>query len=100
MSTKVYGVSDDLIEFDGDVSGEVMLASGPSLLMFSDGTILTINYGANGVAIWKIVVLKEGPLLKRVDICTDEDADVYSDVAHFSDGLTMAFHSRDWERVK
>lgn len=100
MGTKVYGASDDLIEFEGDVSGEVMIASGPSLLTFSDGTILTINYGANDLAIWKIVILKEGPLLKGVDICTDEDADVYSDVAHFADGLKMAFHSVNWERVR
>jgi hypothetical protein len=100
VGTKVYGASDDLIEFDGDVSGEVMIASGPSLLMFSDGTILTINYGDNDLAIWKIVVLMKGSLFKSVDICTDEDADVYSDVVHFQDGLTMAFHSRDWARVK
>ncbi len=100
MGTKVYGTSDDLIEFEGDVSGEVMIASGPSLLVFNDGTILTINYGADGMALWKIVVLKEGPLLITIHRCTDEDAEVYSDVAHFADGLSFAFHSRDWERVQ
>lgn len=46
MSTKIYGASDDLIEFEGDV---------------------------------------------RIDQCVDEDADMYSDVAHFKDGLKWAY---------
>ncbi len=103
MGTKVYGVSDDLIEFEGDVSGEATIySSRPSLLMFSDGTILAINYGTNGAALWKIVILKSGPLLITVDRCTEDESDTspYSDVAHFADGLSFAFHSRDWERVQ
>ncbi len=101
MGTKVYGTSDDLIEFEGDVDGEVMVSSGsPSLLMFNDGTILTINYGADGLAIWKIVVQKEGPLFISIERCTDEDAEVYSDIAYFADGLSFAFSASAWQRVQ
>ena len=50
MATKVYGASDDLIEFDGDVTGEVGHFGTDDnergdLIIFSDGTLLEIKYG-------------------------------------------------------
>ena len=67
MSTKVYGCSDDLIEVEGDVCGETSPAysSGddekPALLIFSDGTILSVVYGkpTNG-AIWSVNLVRQG----------------------------------------
>ena len=58
MSTRVYGASDDLIEFDGDLCGEVGC------------------YGSG------------------------EEADPYSDVAHFRDGALHAWAAREAERVR
>lgn len=105
MSTKVYGCSDDLIEFDGDVRGEVGFYSGdddkPCLLIFDDGTMLTVKYGkqTNG-GIWSVELAERGSLFDRIEICTDDEADPYSDVAHFRDGLKRAWAAKDWEPVR
>jgi hypothetical protein len=106
MTTKVYGQSDDLIEFDGDVSGEVGCYGTDDrdqgvLVAFSDATLLEVKYGKNGDGIWEVKLLKKGALLDRIDQCADPDANPYSDVAHFNAGITWAYASRgEWEKVK
>lgn len=102
MSTKIYGASDDLIEFEGDLRGE---ASGGSqqgaLVALSDGTILLVNYGKPVLGgVWAITVLRKGDLFERLDVCEDEDADLYSDVAHFRDGKLRAWVASDMEIVR
>ncbi len=44
MGTEVFGHSDDLIELEGDLSEEFIGGEKPCLLIFSDGTVLTIKY--------------------------------------------------------
>jgi hypothetical protein len=107
MATKVYGQSDDLIEFDGDVHGEVGHydsregdeAEG-TLVAFSDGTLLQVRYGKAKQAIWQVTAIHKGTLFQRIDECHDEDAKPYSDIAHFGDGLKWAYAAKEWERVK
>ena len=96
MTTEVYGASDDLIEFDGDVDGEVYGGDDPTLLICSDGTLLSIKYGKEHLAIWGITLLHQGSLLERIDLCLDQDADRYSDTAHFVDGLKWAYAASKW----
>jgi hypothetical protein len=101
MSTKVYGESDDLVEFEGDVDGEVNHYSSdeePILVAFSDGTLATFRYAERGI--WKADMLHQGLLFERIDPCHDEDADPHSDVLHFRDGLKWAYSSSQFERVK
>jgi hypothetical protein len=113
MTTRIYGASDDLIEFDGDVRGEVGAyglcpprygndEDKSGLVMCSDGTVLSVAYGDFAHrGIWKLTVLQKGSLLERVDVCDDEAADPYSDVAHFADGLKWAYVAKGkWERVE
>lgn len=100
MTTKIYGASDDLIEFEGDVYGESGGGDEPALVILSDGTLLEIKYGKADMGVWSVVPVKAGALFDRVDPCFDDDADPYSDVAHFYDGLTWAYVAREWERVK
>jgi hypothetical protein len=90
--TKVYGASDDLIEFDGDVYGEVgHMSDRPCKVTMSDGTELLVKYGKpDHGGVWWVRLKKAGPLFDRIDECFDEDADPYSDVAYFKDGLTGA----------
>ena len=108
MTTRVYGASDDLFEVEGDVTGEAGAlgaardsSRGKGMIAFcSDGTVLRVVYGDEaGRGIWKLTVLERGPLLERVDVCTDEDADPYSDVAHFRSGLRWVYLAKSAERV-
>lgn len=106
MATKIYGQSDDLIEVDGDVRGEVGCYGTDEnkhpgvLLTCSDGTVLAVKYGKASMAIWQIVVHRQGDLFDRIDACMDEDANPYSDVAHFKDGLKWVMASTAWQRVR
>jgi hypothetical protein len=104
MSTKVYGASDDLIEIEGDMQGEVGCYSQPEqgvLLMFSDGTVLSVKYNGRVSGVWAISLLKEGVRFKGIDQCADHDARPHSDVAHFHDGVKWCFAAtEDWEQVK
>lgn len=106
MSTKVYGASDDLVEFEGDVSGEVGHYTRDSdqdrgaLVACSDGTLLSVKYGKPTGGIWNITVVREGDLFAGIEVCTDEDANPHSDVAMFRDGLKWALAANDWDRVR
>lgn len=102
--TKVYGSSDDLIEFEGDVSGEVGCYGTDDrdhgvLVVFSDGTVLDVKYGKSGTCIWGITVLRKGDLLIGVTECHDEEANPCSDVATFRPGLKWARAATEWEKV-
>lgn len=105
MATEIYGNSDDLIEFEGDVYGEVGCYGTDDrdkgvLVICSDGTMLEVKYGKNGDGIWEVKLLQRGSLFDRLELCTSEDADPYSDVAHFKDGLKWAYAAKDdWEKV-
>jgi hypothetical protein len=106
MTTRIYGCSDDLIEFEGDVGGEVGHYDSDdnapgALVALSDGTLLTVKYGKPGnLAIWAISVLRKGDLFDRIEECSDEEANPYSDQAFFRAGLKWAYVATRWERVK
>lgn len=100
MSTQIYGASDDLIEIQGDLSEEFYGGDKPTLLIFSDGTALTIKYGKEHLAVWAITLITQGKLFMRIAHCTDEDAERYSDTAHFNDGLKWAYVAKEWSHVK
>lgn len=106
MTTKVYGASDDLIDFEGDFQGEVGCYGTDDrergvLVVMSDSTLLEIKYGKNDEAVWGIRLVKKGKLFDRIDQCDGNgDGDSYSDVAHFRDGITWAYAATDWEKVQ
>lgn len=104
MTTKVYGASDDLIEFSGDFSGEVGCYGTDDrdhgvLVVMSDGTLLEVKYGKGGMGIWAVQVLKKGELFDRYDPCDDEEADIYSDVVYFKNGIRWAYAAYEWKKV-
>ena len=100
MATELYGASDDLIELDGDLSEEFSGGEKPCLLIFSDGTVLSIKYGKEHLAVWAITVIEEGDLFKSIVHCTNEDAERYSDTVNFKDGLDWVYFVREWRFVK
>jgi len=105
MATKIYGASDDLIEFEGDVIGEVGQYGTDDrehgvLIILSDGTLLEVKYGKGAMAIWGIALIKVGDLFDHLEACSDEDIDPHSDIAYFKDGLKWGYAATEWERVK
>ena len=99
MGTEVFGHSDDLIELEGDLSEEFIGGEKPCLLIFSDGTVLTIKYGKEHLAVWAITLITQGKLFKRISHCTDEDAGRYSDTAYFNGGLEWVYIAKEWNHV-
>ena len=105
MATKIYGESDDLIEFDGDVYGEISNYGTDEeehgeLIICSDGTLLEIKYGKADMAVWGITVINQGVLFDHLESCSDEDAKPHSDVAYFKDGLKWAYGASAWEKAR
>lgn len=84
--TRVFGQSDDLVEFEGEINDE-MGAYGDDgrTLEFSDGTVLHVVYATSGI--WKITVKVKGSLFENIVECEDPEADPYSDIACFKKGL-------------
>jgi hypothetical protein len=91
---------DDLIEFRGDiqdtVSHEYTDERAPSLLAFSDGTILLIHFDEEGSE-WHIQCVHKGALFDRIQSNLDKQD---TEVAHFRDGLKWAYAARDAEKVR
>lgn len=106
MATKVYGASDDLIEFEGDLRAEVGCYGTDEskdlgvLVAFSDGTALLVKYGKADLAIWQVTVLHEGELFESFEQCTDEEAMPSSDVVTFRDGRLRAWVGKHAQGVK
>jgi uncharacterized protein (DUF2237 family) len=105
MTTRVYGASDDLIEFEGDVYGEVGCYGTDDqehgvLVICSDGTLMDVKYGKGDQGIWGITLIKQGDLFDKIVPCDDENARPHSDVAHFKDGLKWCYAAKEWEKVR
>jgi hypothetical protein len=62
MGIKIYGASDDLIEIEGDIQEEFNVylrdEHDSRILAVSDGTLLRINYDADGI--WRLTRLISG----------------------------------------
>lgn len=79
--TKIYGYSDDNIELKGDINDEIGCYNEIVTLFFSDGTAARFEYPkAPNLGVWACTVINKGLGFVSLDICTDEDADPYSDV--------------------
>ena len=95
--TRIYGASDDLVEFEGELEDEFGCYDKAVLIVLSDGTVLLVAYGEKGV--WKITVQDKGSLFDRLELCDSPEADPYSDVAHFKTGLQWAYAATKFERI-
>jgi len=59
MTTKIYGASDDLLEFEGDIEDEFYVnCDKPFYIGLSDGTLLKMEYDDNGI--WRIHLVRKG----------------------------------------
>ena len=84
MKTKVYGMSDDLVEIETDQNiypfDEIGCFDSMVRILFTDDTVIEVEYGKEGKGIWKIEVTHKGNAKQKLTICDDEDADIYSDI--------------------
>lgn len=82
MNVTVYGASDDLIEVEGDVSEEFTYDDdNDNYLVFSDGTVLRVEYGSSGV--WRISPVSGTPSIAQAP---EDDDSNYSDRAMLDAG--------------
>lgn len=97
----VYGASDDLIEVMGDTETELDdefpyyppdgTNDPGAMLGFSDGTVLNIRYSNEGDGVWRITPEVKGTGFDRIDQCTADDPDRYSDRAYLRDVSWVVF---------
>lgn len=78
---KVYGC-DDLVEIEGSVykEDEIGCYRKDVRIQFIDGTVIRVGYSKKTIAVWFIEVENKGSAKQFLEICEDEDADIYSDV--------------------
>lgn len=96
---KIYGGSDDLIEIEGDLTEEFNIGAGdqqPKLLAFSDGTLLRIVYGDEGI--WRITPLVRGSAVYTKEFeATDADGE-YSDVVTLDGDIQWVALASSWAK--
>lgn len=98
---KVYGASDDLVEIEGDIEEEFGAYDCKGYLMFSNGVLLTIEYGDMGI--WRIECLADPNNVVEIEKCPpNDDDDPYSDIANIKDDIKFVLFSTDVqiERVR
>lgn len=102
MKLEIYGASDDLIEVDGDICEEFN-ALGDSfegggdggLLAFSDGTILKVIYGDEGI--WRISPIVHGLADYSINQGTDMDDD-YTDRVTLTGEFAWVVYGSEYAR--
>lgn len=79
---RIYGASDDLVEIEGSdyQENEIGCFEANVRIWFKDGTVILVSYGKQDLAVWSIVIEKVGTEKFDLQICEDEDADIYSDI--------------------
>lgn len=74
---KVFGYSDDNVCWSED---EVGCFAQDVKITFTDGTQILMGYPKKSLGVWWVEVLKYGTARYRLTSCTDECAEIYSDV--------------------
>ena len=84
MRTKVYGMSDDLVEVETEKNiypyDEIGCFDCMVRIYFTDNTVIEVEYGKDDKGIWKIEIKNKGFARQKLTICDNEDADIYSDI--------------------
>jgi hypothetical protein len=92
MEIEISGYSDDLVNIDGDFSEELDSFDEKATLLFSDGTILEIEYTDEGI--WAITVKEQGTasLTKTPNTGPDSEKGGYSDKMKLVGEINWIYH--------
>jgi hypothetical protein len=99
---EVYGASDDLIEIEGDLSEEFNPPTNrsgdglTSFLAFSDGTVLSVIYGSEGI--WRINRLVAGKAGYKKIEGTDPDGKDYTDRVTLTGEITWVIFGSEFKK--
>lgn len=98
MTVTVYGASDDLIEIEGDIREEFQWYGGePAILGFSDGTLLSIQWGRT----WRIDRIARGYNTKiSVERADEDDDDKYTDRATIDADIKWVVFGTEYREQK
>jgi len=97
-SVTIYGASDDLIEVEGDLNEEFNPSGdGISYLAFTDGTVLSILYGEEGI--WRINRIAAGGA-QYVKFEADDPDKNYSDRVTLEGDIKGVVFGDRFERIK
>lgn len=95
---KVRGHSDDIICVEGDTTDEFYPDSDkPGFLAFSDGTVLSVEYGKGGF--WRVNRLAVGSATFTKVEATDPDEE-YSDRVTLTGDIKWLVFGSQFERIK
>lgn len=90
---EIYGSSDDLIEIDGDIREEFNAEEG--YLAFSDGTVLYIEYGKEGI--WRIRQMTKGKAKYTKTEGIDDDN--YSDKVTLDGDISWVVFGKEFVNI-
>ena len=79
---RIYGASDDLVEIEGSKyqEDEIGCYEANVRIWFEDGTVIRVGYPKECGAVSWIEIEKTGDAYKMIQYCSDEDAEIYSDI--------------------
>jgi hypothetical protein len=98
-SVTVYGASDDLIEIEGAICDELGCDMGETVkLAFSDGTVLSVTYDADGC--WRVTRVAEGEAKMEKVEAEGPDTDNYSDRVTLTGDIRWTVAGRWMKRAK
>lgn len=95
--TIVYRASDDLVEIeeDGGRNEEIDCYNKVAQIEFKDGTVISIGYPKEKLAVWWIKVEKTGSAWHNLTVCNNENDQYYSDVFEIDARVKNVTYKKD-----
>lgn len=79
---KIFGSDDNLVKIENSnyVDDEIGCYCGHCVIEFEDGTLISVGYPKEDIAVWWINIDNVGSSYQELIVCDDEDDDTFSDV--------------------
>lgn len=94
----ISGASDDLIEIDGDFKEEYYYNENGNYLIFSDGSVIEVNYTNGGI--WRLERIIEGSAEFKRKKAVSADSDEYSDIVTLIGQISWVIKGSQFNKIK